>query len=256
MSEVASLILDDLNPQQREAVTAPDGPLLIFAGAGSGKTRVLTRRIAYLLAVREINPSEILAVTFTNKAAHVMLERVEAMIGRHALGMWIHTFHGACARLLRQHAEGVGRKPTFSIYDDADQKTLLQELLAELKIESEILSPRQAAYLFDQAKNDAIDPTEMAAHVVPSLRDRFLQLCENYRNRMIAANAFDFGDLIVETIRLLRENESLRTALRERFRYLLVDQKLVLIQFLLQLNHPRVECKQKLANLLDELLVR
>jgi len=224
MSDVADLILQDLNPQQREAVTAPDGPLLVFAGAGSGKTRVLTRRIAYLLAVRDVSPSEIFAVTFTNKAAQVMRDRVEQLVGRHAQGMWIHTFHSACARLLRQHAELVGRKPTFSIYDDADQQTLLKELLKSADVPAEVLAPKQVAHLFDMAKNDVVDPAELASHVAPSLRDVYVRLCERYRQRMREANAFDFGDLIVETIRLLRENEAVREGVRQRFRHILVDE--------------------------------
>ena len=224
MSDVTELILQDLNEQQREAVTAPDGPLLVFAGAGSGKTRVLTRRIAYLLAERDLHPSEILAVTFTNKAAQVMLDRVEQLVGRHALGMWIHTFHGACVRMLRQHADKVGRKPGFSIYDDADQKTLIKELLPKCNIDPELLAPRQVGYLFDQAKNEAADPAEMASHLMPGLREKYVYLAGMYAKRMKENNAFDFGDLIVETIRLLRENPEVRQGYRRRFRHILVDE--------------------------------
>ncbi|HPM75569.1 MAG TPA: UvrD-helicase domain-containing protein [bacterium] len=224
MTEIAELILQNLNDAQREAVTAPDGPLLVFAGAGSGKTRVLTRRIAYLLAVRDVRPSEVLAVTFTNKAASVMLERVEQLVGRHAAGMWIHTFHGACVRLLRSHAELVGRKPGFSIYDDADQQTLIKELLPKCDIDSEQLTPRQVAALMDQAKNEAVDPAEMAAHVPPPLREKFLNLMQQYKLRVRRNNAFDFGDLIVETIRLLKEQPHIREQYNRRFKYILVDE--------------------------------
>ncbi len=224
MSDVGELILRDLNPAQREAVTAPDGPLLVFAGAGSGKTRVLTRRIAYLLAVRNVHPSEILAVTFTNKAAAVMRERIEQLLGRHAEGMWIHTFHGACVRFLRHHAELVGRKPGFSIYDEADQLTLLKELFGVAEIDSEKLAPKTAAHLFDQAKNEAVDPAEYSSHVMPTLRDKYVHVAQLYQKRLREANAFDFGDLIVETIRLLREHPEVRDAYRRRFRYVLVDE--------------------------------
>lgn len=224
MTDVVELILQDLNPAQSEAVTAPDGPLLVFAGAGSGKTRVLTRRIAYLLTARDVHPSEILAVTFTNKAAGVMLDRIAQLIGGHAHGMWIHTFHSACARLLRSHAALVGRKPGFSIYDDLDQRTLIKELLPKVDLDPKTWSPRQFATWFDRAKNDALDPTECADRVPAPIRDQYQTVAELYKRHVREANAFDFGDLIVETIRLLRENHEVRDSYRQRFRHVLVDE--------------------------------
>jgi ATP-dependent DNA helicase UvrD/PcrA len=224
MSEIAEIILRDLNPEQKQAVTAPDGPLLVFAGAGSGKTRVLTRRIAFLLTERDVRPHEILAVTFTNKAAGVMLDRVEELIGRHASGMWIHTFHGACSRILRSHAELVGRKSSFTIYDDGDQRALLKTLLTELDIDAQQWTPRQFATWFDRAKNEGLDPADYAADVPSPIRERYIAVAEAYRERVRGANAFDFGDLICETIRLLRDNEEVREAYRARFRHVLVDE--------------------------------
>jgi DNA helicase-2/ATP-dependent DNA helicase PcrA len=224
MSEVGDLIFQDLNPAQREAVAAPDGPLLVFAGAGSGKTRVLTRRIAYLIAERGVHPTEIFAVTFTNKAAGEMKRRVEELVGRHAEGMWIHTFHSACARLLRRHPERVGRQGGFVIYDEADQQTLIKELLVKCEIDPKQWTPRQIAHWFDLAKNEAASPAETLPHAPAHMRPRLLTLAQLYQQRLREANAFDFGDLIVEAIRLLRENPDLRDAWQRRFRHLLVDE--------------------------------
>ncbi|NLH48832.1 MAG: UvrD-helicase domain-containing protein [Myxococcales bacterium] len=224
MPETTELILKDLNPAQREAVTAPDGPLLVFAGAGSGKTRVLTRRIAYLLVERGLHPSEVFAVTFTNKAAQVMQDRVEQLIGRHARGMWIHTFHGACVRLLRSHAERVGRKPGFSIYDEADQQQVVKELMPICDLDPQDTPPRQITHWFDLAKNEGADPSERGDLAPPPIRHKFQHLAELYRRRLREANAFDFGDLIVETVRLLRDNPEIAAAYRRRFRHLLVDE--------------------------------
>lgn len=224
MEKTSDLILKDLNPAQREAVTAPDGPLLVFAGAGSGKTRVLTRRIAYLLTECEVHPSEILAVTFTNKAARLMADRVEQLIGRHAHGMWLHTFHGACARLLRGHAELVGRTSAFSIYDQTDQQTLLKELLPQCDIDPKEWTPRQIAHWFDLAKNEGHDPTEEVEAAPVPIREKYRNLTELYRRRVREANACDFGDLLVEALRLLRENPAVRDLYRRRFRHLLVDE--------------------------------
>jgi DNA helicase-2/ATP-dependent DNA helicase PcrA len=224
MSEIHDLILHDLNPAQREAVTAPDGPLLVFAGAGSGKTRVLTRRLAYLLVERDVQPSEILAVTFTNKAADEMRRRVEALLGRHTHGMWIHTFHSACVRILRSHADRVGRRGGFSIYDETDQQTLIRELAALCDIDTKEWAPRQIAHWFDLAKNDAIDPVDYAAHVPAPIRAKYVELARLYARRVREANAFDFGDLIVETIRLLGEHPEIRDGYRQRFRHILVDE--------------------------------
>jgi DNA helicase-2/ATP-dependent DNA helicase PcrA len=224
MSEVGELILHDLNPAQREAVTAPDGPLLVFAGAGSGKTRVLTRRIAWMIAERGLRPSEVFAVTFTNKAAGEMQRRVEELLGGHAHGMWVHTFHSACARLLRSHAERVGRKPGFSIYDEADQQTLIKEIAPRCDLDLKEYPPRQIAGWFDRAKNEAEDPATLERHVPATIRQKYRNLAELYARRMREANAFDFGDLIVETIRLLRENEDVHEGVRRRFQSLLVDE--------------------------------
>jgi DNA helicase-2/ATP-dependent DNA helicase PcrA len=224
MTEVGSLILQDLNDAQREAVTAPDGPLLVFAGAGSGKTRVLTRRIAYLLTERGAHPSEIFAVTFTNKAAGEMQRRVEELVGRHARGMWIHTFHSACARLLRAHPERVGREPGFVIYDDADQQTLIKELLGKVELDPKKWPPRQIAHWFDLAKNEAVSPAEHLPGALAHERPRLLALAKLYERRVREANAFDFGDLIVEAIRLLRDNPEIGASYRQRFRHLLVDE--------------------------------
>ena len=145
--------LDDLNPNQRMAVTRTDGPLLVLAGAGSGKTRVITYRIAYLLQERKIPPYAILAVTFTNKAAGELRERVIGLAGKDGRAVWISTFHSACVRILRQHVENLGVSRHFSIFDDKDSGRLIKKVLAEMNIDARILPPRRVSYLISRAKN-------------------------------------------------------------------------------------------------------
>jgi len=155
-------IIDDLNPQQREAVEAIDGPVLVFAGAGSGKTRVLTYRIAYLIREQKIAPENILAVTFTNKAADEMRERIEELVGEDATRLWAGTFHSFCARMLRADGQAIGIEPTFTIYDDSDQQALVKETLSALNIDSEQYSPANIHWEISQAKNDLQGPSDYA----------------------------------------------------------------------------------------------
>lgn len=218
-------ILADLNPQQLQAVTCGNGPIIVFAGAGSGKTRVLTRRIAYLVERNGISPFRILAVTFTNKAAEEMRDRVEHILGRDLKGMWVSTFHSACARILRMDGDRIGIPRNFVIYDEDDQLTLIKILMKQIGAEEKNFDPRLVRMLFDQAKNKNEDIRSMADGILKSLHKRwYLQLCDLYDQEMHKASATDFGDLITKTAALLETNDEIRAAYRQRFNYILVDE--------------------------------
>ncbi|MCB1152495.1 MAG: UvrD-helicase domain-containing protein [Deltaproteobacteria bacterium] len=226
MSEqVQDPILRDLNPEQKQAVLHDAGPLLIFAGAGSGKTRVLTRRIAYLVARRGVDPYRILAVTFTNKAAAEMRERISGMLPGVGEKVWVSTFHSSCARILRMDGDKIGFDRSFTIYDEADQRALVKELLRRAQIDPTVLDPRRVLSVFDEAKNNLTNPADLASdHFTGPARDRFLRIAEMYTKELKANNAMDFGDLIVNTVELLRTDSEVREAYRRRFEYILVDE--------------------------------
>ncbi|WP_246957948.1 UvrD-helicase domain-containing protein [Brachybacterium sp. Marseille-Q7125] len=217
----------DLNPAQREAVEHRGSPLLIVAGAGSGKTRVLTRRIAHLLASGEAMPGEILAITFTNKAAAEMRERVGELVGPAARNMWVSTFHSACVRILRRDAQAVGLKSSFTIYDSADSLRLITTIAKDLELDTKKHAPRMIASRISTLKNDLVDPIDFAdrAELSKDGFDRTLaRIFTNYTERLRQANAVDFDDLIGLTVELLRENPAIREGYRRRFRHLLVDE--------------------------------
>ena len=220
-------IVEGLNPPQREAVEHRGSPLLIVAGAGSGKTRVLTRRIAHLLRSGEALPGEILAITFTNKAASEMKERVEALIGPAARYMWVSTFHSACVRILRRDAAAAGLKSTFSIYDSADSKRLITNIAKDMGLDSKRHSPRAFQAKISSLKNELVTPEEYAAQAEnaknPAERT-IAQIYTQYQERLRTANAVDFDDLIALTVRLLAENPGIREGYRRRFRHVLVDE--------------------------------
>ena len=220
-------LTDELNPAQREAVEHRGSPLLIVAGAGSGKTRVLTRRIAHLLRAREALPGEILAITFTNKAAAEMRERVEELVGPVARSMWVSTFHSACVRILRRDAQAVGLKSTFTIYDSADSLRLITTIAKDLELDTKKHAPRALASRISSLKNDLTDPIDFAdeAESAKNPFERTLaRIYTNYTERLRQANAVDFDDLIALTVTLLRENPAIRESYRRRFRHLLVDE--------------------------------
>ena len=199
----ADALLDDLNPQQRAAVVHQGSPLLIVAGAGSGKTRVLTRRMAYLLAEREARPSEILAITFTNKAAGEMAERAAALTGSRARGMWVMTFHSACVRFLRREATRFGYPSSFSIYDQADSERLMTLSCRELDLDAKHHPPRAMLAQVSTLKNELIDHETFAARA-ETYRERALaEAYGEYQRRLVAAGAMDFDDLIMNTVFLL-----------------------------------------------------
>lgn len=220
-------IVEGLNPPQRDAVEHRGSPLLIVAGAGSGKTRVLTRRIAHLLRSGEALPGEILAITFTNKAASEMKERVEALIGPAARYMWVSTFHSACVRILRRDAAAAGLKSTFSIYDSADSKRLITNIAKDLGLDSKQHPPRAFQSKISSLKNELVTPEEYAAQAEnaknPAERT-IAQIYTQYQERLRTANAVDFDDLIGMTVRLLAENPAIRESYRRRFRHVLVDE--------------------------------
>jgi DNA helicase-2/ATP-dependent DNA helicase PcrA len=217
-------LLAGLNPPQREAVEHPGGPLLVLAGAGSGKTRVLTHRIAYLLATGAARPGEILAITFTNKAAAEMRERVGQLIGRSVRAMWVTTFHSACARMLRVDAERLGYSKSFTIYDEADSLRMLKRCLGELGVDPKRFPPRAVRNKISGAKNQLIDAPayeEMQGRVFEEIVAEAFPL---YEKRMLEANAMDFDDLLVRTVNAMELFEDVRERWRRTFRHVLVDE--------------------------------
>jgi DNA helicase-2/ATP-dependent DNA helicase PcrA len=220
----ADALLDDLNPQQRAAVVHEGSPLLIVAGAGSGKTRVLTRRMAYLLAAREVRPGEILAITFTNKAAGEMAERATALTGSRARGMWVMTFHSACVRFLRREATRFNYPSSFSIYDQADSERLMTLSCRELDLDAKHHPPRAMLAQVSNLKNELIDHETFASRA-QTYRERALaEAYGEYQRRLVAAGAMDFDDLIMNTVFLLQAFPDVARAWRERFRHVLVDE--------------------------------
>ncbi|MEP6798762.1 MAG: UvrD-helicase domain-containing protein, partial [Lapillicoccus sp.] len=194
-------LLAGLNPEQREAVVHEGPPLLIVAGAGSGKTRVLTHRIAYLLAARGVQPGQVLAITFTNKAAGEMKERVAELIGPRAKAMWVMTFHSACVRILRREATRLGLKSTFSIYDAADSQRLMSLVLRDLDLDPKRYQPRAFSHAVSNLKNELIDEETYAATAAEGSHhdQRVAEAYTAYQRRLRQANALDFDDLIMTT---------------------------------------------------------
>lgn len=217
-------LLDGLNPQQREAVIHSGTPLLVVAGAGSGKTRVLTRRIAYLLADRGVAPYEVLAITFTNKAAAEMKERVAELVGVRAKSMWVSTFHSACVRMLRQEAARIGYSSSFSIYDSSDNVRLLTIIIREMNLDAKQYVPRSVAGAISAAKNELIGPADFLNKASNFFDQTIAEIYGIYQRRLSAANAMDFDDLIGKTVELLQRFPEARARYRSRFRHILVDE--------------------------------
>jgi DNA helicase-2/ATP-dependent DNA helicase PcrA len=217
-------LLKGLNGPQRDAVTHAGSPLLIVAGAGSGKTRVLTHRIAYLLAAREVHPGEIIAITFTNKAAGEMKDRVSALVGPRARLMWVSTFHSACVRILRAEHEHAGLKSTFSIYDADDSRRLMQMVVRELDLDPKRYSARGLAAQVSNLKNELIDPDEFAGRAKGPNERALAEAYTLYQRRLKEAHALDFDDLIMSTVHLLQAHPHVAEAYRRRFRHVLVDE--------------------------------
>jgi ATP-dependent DNA helicase UvrD/PcrA len=220
----ADSLLDGLNPQQRAAVAHQGSPLLIVAGAGSGKTRVLTRRIAYLLAEREVSPWEVLAITFTNKAAGEMAARVRELTGLNSRAMWVMTFHSACVRILRREASRFGYPSSFSIYDAADSQRLMALVCRELDLDAKNHPPKAMLAQVSNLKNELVDYETFAARAEGYREKALAQAYAEYQRRLAASGAMDFDDLIMVTVNLLQAFPEVAEAYRRRFRHILVDE--------------------------------
>ena len=223
MTEIDPL-LEGLNPQQSEAVTHAGGPLLVVAGAGSGKTRVLTRRIAYLMSRRNVAPYQILAITFTNKAAGEMKERVADLVGPIAKSMWVSTFHSACVRILRQEATRLGYSNSFSIYDSADSQRLITIVAKELNLDPKKYPARQFQSMISNAKNELMGPQDYVNAASNQFEQVVADVYAVYQQRLIRANAMDFDDLILKTVEVLQRYPEAKARFRSRFRHVLVDE--------------------------------
>ena len=220
----ADSLLEGLNPQQRAAVLHEGGPLLIVAGAGSGKTRVLTHRIAYLVAEREVAPYEILAITFTNKAAGEMAGRAQALTGARARGMWLLTFHSACVRILRREAGRFGYPSSFTIYDQADSERLMALVCRELDLDPKYHPPKAMVGRVSTLKNELLDHETIAARASGYREKALAEAYGEYQRRLVAAGAMDFDDLIMVTVHLLQAFPDMAAEYRRRFRHVLVDE--------------------------------
>ena len=218
-------IYDKLNEPQREAVYHTDGPLLILAGAGSGKTRVLTHRIAYLIGERGVNPWNILAITFTNKAAEEMRQRVDNLVGFGAESVWVSTFHSACVRILRRFIDRLGYENHFTIYDTDDQKTLIKEVCRKVDVDTKVFKERSLLSAISSAKNEMILPDEFELNAGGDFaKMKIAKVYREYEVQMRANNALDFDDLLVKTVQLLQTQPDVLESYQERFRYIMVDE--------------------------------
>ena len=218
-------IYDTLNDKQQEAVYYTDGPLLILAGAGSGKTRVLTHRIAYLIEEKGINPWNILAITFTNKAAGEMRERVDKLVSLGSESVWVSTFHSMCVRILRRHIGLLGYDTNFTIYDTDDQKTLIKDVCKLLQIDTKQLRERTLLGTISHAKNELVSVEEFRLQAGGDyLQKKIADVYEEYEKQLRANNALDFDDLLVKTVQLFHAQTDVLSSYQNRFRYIMVDE--------------------------------
>ena len=227
MSELASeleQLLSGLNDPQREAVTHGEGPLLILAGAGSGKTRVLTHRIAYLVATDFAKPNEILAITFTNKAAGEMRDRAELLVGRRVRAMWVMTFHAACARMLRAHADRLGYTRSFTIYDQADSRRLVKRCIEELGVDPKRFTPGAVQNQISDAKNKLRDAEQYGQMVGSFFEQTVADVYHQYERELHRMNAMDFDDLLVRAVNVMELFPEVRERYATQFRDVLVDE--------------------------------
>ena len=218
-------LLKDLNNKQYEAVVNTDGPNLVIAGAGSGKTKVLTHKIAYLMGEKNVSPWNILAITFTNKAANEMKERVEGLVGDVAKDMWIGTFHSICVRILRRFIDRIGFDHSFVIFDTSDQRTLIKECLKDLNIDDKLFNDRAVQFEISNAKNDMLEPEQYLVRANSDFRkEKIAEVYSLYQKRLKKNNAIDFDDIINFTIKILMENPDVLDYYTDKFKYILVDE--------------------------------
>ena len=218
-------IYESLNPMQREAVLSTEGPLLVLAGAGSGKTRVLTHRVAYLIEEMGVEPWNIMAITFTNKAAGEMRERVDRLVSHGAEAVWVSTFHSSCVRILRRHIQYLGFDTDFSIYDTDDQKTVMKQVIKALELDPKQYRERALLSQISAAKDQLISPEEFELNAAGDYRLRqTARIYREYQNQLKKNNALDFDDLIVKAVELLEESREVREYYQERFKYVMVDE--------------------------------
>ena len=218
-------IYQGLNPQQQEAVLHTDGPLLILAGAGSGKTRVLTHRIAYLIKEQGVNPWNIMAITFTNKAAEEMRERVDKIVGMGSESVWVSTFHSSCVRILRRYIDRIGYENNFSIYDTDDQKTLMKDICKRLEVDTKVTKERALLSAISRAKDEGVGPDEYRLNAMGDYKlQKVAEVYTEYQNQLKKNNALDFDDLLVKTVELFKSCPEVLDSYQERFRYIMVDE--------------------------------
>ena len=223
VSEKKSLDIASLNPDQQDAVLHPSGPLLVVAGAGSGKTRVLTHRVAHLIN-QGTHPMRILAITFTNKAAGEMRERVEALVGKVAERMWVSTFHAACVRILRMQAEQIGYPKTFSIYDQSDAQRLVGYVIRDRGLDAKRFPARGVHARISLWKNELISPDEALSNADNVFDTKYAEIYSEYQSRLLKAGAMDFDDLLINTVKLFREHEDVLAQYQQRFEHILIDE--------------------------------
>ena len=218
-------VYDTLNDRQKEAVFCTDGPLLVLAGAGSGKTRVLTHRIAYLIEEKDVNPWNIMAITFTNKAAGEMRERVDKLVGFGSESIWVSTFHSSCVRILRRFIDHLGYNTNFSIYDTDDQKTLMRQILKKMELDPKTFRDRAMLSAISSAKNELMSPEEFRINAEGDWRaKKIAEVYQKYQEELKKNNALDFDDLIFKTVDLFRTNADVLEYYQERFKYIMVDE--------------------------------
>jgi len=218
-------IYDSLNEMQKKAVFQTEGPVLILAGAGSGKTRVLTHRIAYLIEEKGVNPWNILAITFTNKAAGEMRERVDHLVGFGSESIWVSTFHSACVRILRRFIDRLGYDTNFTIYDTDDQKSLMKEVCKYLQIDTKTYRERALLNAISSAKNEMISPQEFLLQAEGDFsKQKIAEVYLEYEKQLRANNALDFDDLLVRAVQLFETQPDVLDYYQERFRYIMVDE--------------------------------
>ena len=218
-------ILEGLNDKQHEAVVTTEGPCLVIAGAGSGKTKVLTHKIAYLIGEKQVKPWNIIAITFTNKAANEMKERIANLVGEEAKDIWMGTFHSICVRILRRFIDRIGFDTSFIIFDTSDQRTLIKACLKDLNIDDKMFTDRSVLSEISNAKNEMLEPSQYTVRANGDYRkEKIATVYELYQKRLKENNAIDFDDIINYTIKILMENPDILEYYANKFQYVLVDE--------------------------------